>query len=93
MIAALTQTDDRDVQESVKKTGKLIVADEGTVMCGAESEVSEIVAEEAIEYLQAPILSVGPPETPVPFSPPLERLYVPNGEAVSAAVKKMKAYL
>jgi pyruvate/2-oxoglutarate/acetoin dehydrogenase E1 component len=81
------------ILKSVKKTGKLIVADEGTLTCGVSSEISAWIAEEAIEYLQAPILRVGSPDTPVPFSSPLERIYVPHEEAVREAVNKMKGYL
>ncbi len=81
------------VLESVKKTRRLIVADEGSVMCGVSAEISAIVAEEAMEYLEAPILRVGSPHTPVPFSPPLEEIYIPDEEDVREAVNKMKEYL
>jgi len=92
-LRTLRPLDKTSILESVKKTGKLIIADEGTVMCGVGSEISAIVAEEAIDYLQAPILRVGSPDTPVPFSPFLENIYVPREEAVKEAVIKMKAYL
>jgi len=89
----LRPLDKGPILESVKKTGKLIVADEGTLTCGVSSEISAWIAREAIDYLQAPILRVGSPDTPVPFSPLLEKLYVPREEAVREAVEKMKAYL
>ena len=89
----LRPLDKGTILESVKKTGRLIVADEGTVTCGVGAEISARVAEEAIEYLQAPILRVGSPDTPVPFSPPLEKIYIPDEEDVREAVVKMKAYL
>jgi pyruvate/2-oxoglutarate/acetoin dehydrogenase E1 component len=89
----LRPLDKTSILKSVKKTGKLIVADEGTVTCGVASEISACIAEEAIEYLQAPILRIGSPDTPVPFSPPLEKAYVPDEEDVREAVNKMKAYL
>ena len=69
----LRPLDKETILESVKKTGRLIVADEGTMTCGVGSEISAVVAEEAIEYLRAPILRVGSPDTPVPFSPPLKK--------------------
>jgi len=81
------------ILESVKKTKRLIVADEGPVTCGVSSEISAMIAEEAIEYLQAPILRVGSPDTPVPFSPPLEKIYIPDEEDLREAVNKMKEYL
>ena len=89
----LRPLDEEAILESVKKTGKLIVADEGCLACGIASEISAIVAEKAIEYLRAPILRVGPPATPVPFSPSLERIYIPDEDDVIEAVNKMKAFL
>lgn len=89
----LRPLDKGTILESVKKTGRLIVADEGTVTCGVGAEISASVAEEAIEYLQAPILRIGSPDTPVPFSPPLEKIYIPDEDDVREAVVKMKAYL
>lgn len=89
----LKPLDHESILESVSKTGRLIVADEGQVTCGVTSEISAIVAEEAIEYLEAPIIRVGSPDTPVPFSPPLEKIYIPDEEDVREAVNKMKVYL
>jgi pyruvate dehydrogenase E1 component beta subunit len=89
----LKPLDKNAILESVKKTGRLIVADEGPVPCGVGAEVSAIVAEEAVEYLEAPIMRVGSPDTPVPFSPALEKIYIPDEEDVREAVNKMKKYL
>ena len=89
----LRPLDKESILESVKKTGRLIVADEGVVTCGVASEISAMVAEEAIEYLQAPILRVGSPDTPVPFSSALETLYVPDEGTIRNAINKMKDYL
>ncbi len=85
--------DKKAILDSVKKTGKLIVADEGPVTGGVGAEMAAIVAEEAMEYLQAPVIRVGSPDTPVPFSPPLEKIYIPDEEDVREAVERMKAYL
>ncbi|OGP87861.1 MAG: hypothetical protein A2157_10665 [Deltaproteobacteria bacterium RBG_16_47_11] len=81
------------ILESFKKTGRLIVADEGPVTCGVSAEISAIIAEEAVEYLRAPILRVGSLDTPVPFSPPLEKIYIPDEDNVREAINKMKEYL
>ena len=89
----LRPLDKKSILESVKKTGRLIVADEGPVTCGVSARSPPSIAEEAIEYLQAPILRVGSPDTPVPFSPPLEKIYIPDEEDVREAVNKMKDYL
>ena len=89
----LCPLDKETIVGSVKKTGRLIVADEGPVTCGVSAEMSAMIAEEAVEYLQAPILRVGSPDTPVPFSPPLEKIYIPDEEDVREAVVKMKGYM
>lgn len=89
----LRPIDKASILKSVKKTGRIIVADEGSVTCGISAEISAIVAEEAVDCLQAPILRVGSPDTPVPFSPPLEQIYIPYEEDIREAVNKMRAYL
>lgn len=89
----LRPLDKESILESVKKTGRLIVADEGPVPCGVASEISAMVAEEAIEYLQAPILRVGSPDTPVPYSPPLEKFYIPDESNIMETINKMKKYM
>ena len=81
--------DKKTILESVKKTGRLIVADEGWIYCGMASEISAIVAEEAIDYLDAPIIRVAAPDTPCAFSPPLEDEYIPGEEEIRNALKKV----
>ena len=49
-----------------------------------------MVAEEALDYLDAPILRVGAPYCPVPFSPPLEKAYIPGADQIVAAVKSLR---
>jgi pyruvate/2-oxoglutarate/acetoin dehydrogenase E1 component len=68
------------------------VADEGHKRCGVASEIAAMVAEEALDYLLAPILRVCSPDTPVPFSPPLEKAYIPDEEDVLEAVRRIMAY-
>jgi pyruvate/2-oxoglutarate/acetoin dehydrogenase E1 component len=89
----LRPLDQETILDSVRKTGRLIVADEGPVTCGIQAEIAALVAEQAVEYLQAPILRVGSPDTPVPFSPPLEQIYIPDEEDIKAAVDRLRAYL
>src|SRR4030043_1033982 len=89
----LRPLDKESILESVRKTGRLIVADEGPATCGVASEISAMIAEEAIEYLRAPILRVGSPDSPVPTSPPLEKAYIPDEDDLIEAVNKMKAFL
>jgi len=77
---------------SVKKTGRLLVADEDNQTCGVAAEISAIVAEEAIDYLKAPILRNCSPDTPVPFSPPLEKAFIFGKDRLLASIRRLMAY-
>ena len=80
------------ILESVKKTGRLLVADEGPKTCGVAAEISAMVAEEALWYLKAPIARVCSPDTPVPFSPPLEKAYIPDEKNLLPAIRRLMEY-
>ncbi|WP_052863002.1 alpha-ketoacid dehydrogenase subunit beta [Streptomyces niger] len=78
--------------ESVANTGRLVVVDESTPRCSMASDVSSLVAKEAFGSLRAPIEMVTAPHTPVPFSPVLEDLYVPDAQRVVNAVKTVTGW-
>jgi pyruvate/2-oxoglutarate/acetoin dehydrogenase E1 component len=88
----LTPLDKVTILDSVKKTGRLLVADEGHKTCGVAAEISAMVAEECIYYLKAPVIRVCTPDTPVPFSPPLEQAYIPDVKDLLPAIKKLMEY-
>jgi len=88
----LTPLDKATILESVKKTGRLLVADEGHKTCGVAAEISAIVAEEEIFELKAPIARVCSPDTPVPFSPPLESAYIPDEKDLKPKIKHLMEY-
>jgi pyruvate dehydrogenase E1 component beta subunit len=73
---------------SVKKTGHLVVVDEGVQTCSVASEVAASVAEQAFDALKAPIRRVTRPHVPVSYAPPLEEYVTPTPEKIVAAVKK-----
>src|SRR5207247_5967421 len=77
---------------SAKKTGKVLVVHEDTRTGGIAGEIAAIVGEEAFEYLDGPVLRVTAPDTPVPYSPPLEEFFLPNTEKVLAAARRLAAY-
>jgi len=77
------------VLESVKKTGRLIIASDDVKSGGIGSEIAARVVEEAFDSLDAPILRVASPEMPIPFSPPLEQAYMPNAQKILEAAKKL----
>jgi len=88
----LTPLDKETILASVRKTGRLLVADEDNKTCGFGAEIAAIAAEEAIEYLKAPILRACSPDTPVPFSPPLEKRYIFGKEQLLRSINRLMAY-
>lgn len=89
---SLTPLDKDTIINSIAKTGRLIVADEGHKTCGVAAEISAMVAEGAIFYLKGPIQRVCSPDTPVPFSPPLEQGYIPEAENFMPIIKRSMDY-
>ena len=79
------------ILEEVRATGRLVVVDEASPRCNMASDIAAQVAERAFEALRAPIRRVSPPHTPVPFSPALEDLYVPDVEKIILAVRAVMA--
>jgi len=76
-LRSLAPLDEDTVLESVKKTGRLVVVDEDNPRCSVATDVVTLAAIQALEYMDA-IRVVTPPNTPVPFSPPLEAYYIPT---------------
>ena len=85
----LTPLDKQAIIKSVKKTGRLVIVSEDCKTAGVSAEIAAMVAEEAIDYLDAPIKRVAEPDTPIPFSPPLEQYVIPDEKAIMKAVKKV----
>jgi pyruvate dehydrogenase E1 component beta subunit len=85
----LTPMDKNTIVESVKKTGRLVIVSEDCKTGGVSAEIASVVAEEAIDYLDAPVKRVAGADTPIPFSPPLEQYVVPNEKAIIKAVREV----
>jgi pyruvate/2-oxoglutarate/acetoin dehydrogenase E1 component len=85
----LTPLDKRTIVDSVKKTGRIVIVSEDCKTAGVSAEIAAVVAEEAIDYLDAPIKRVTALDTPIPFSPPLEQFVIPNEKAIIRAVKEV----
>ena len=88
-IRSLVPLDKDTIFKSLAKTNRLIIAHEAIGCTGYGAEIAAIVAEEALDYLDAPIVRVTAPFTHCPFSPPLEREYVPNEDNIIRAVKSI----
>jgi 2-oxoisovalerate dehydrogenase E1 component beta subunit len=80
------------VLESVKKTSKVLVLHEDTRTGGFGAEIAATIAEEAFEDLDAPVKRIAAPDTPVPFSPPLEKAFIPQVEDVAAGLRELAEY-
>src|SRR5919202_1041112 len=76
--------DKQAVLESVRKTSKVLVLHEDTHTGGFGGEIAATIAEEAFENLDAPVKRIAAPDTPVPFSPPLEKWFIPQVDDVVA---------
>jgi len=88
-LCTLKPLDEELLLSSVKKTGKVIILHEACRTSGFGAEVAAIIAEKAFDYLDAPIIRVTAPDTPVPFSPVLENFFMPNEEKVIRAVREI----
>jgi pyruvate dehydrogenase E1 component beta subunit len=81
--------DTKAIIASVKKTGRLVITHEAVKRFGFGAEVAAMIAEgEAFDYLDAPIQRVAAPEVPVPFSKPLEDLFLPDAPKIIAACRR-----
>jgi pyruvate dehydrogenase E1 component beta subunit len=80
--------DTRTILQSVETTGRLIVVDESPPRCSLATDIAALVASEGFESLQAPVQLVTAPHAPVPFSPGLERAYVPGPQKIAHAIRR-----
>jgi pyruvate/2-oxoglutarate/acetoin dehydrogenase E1 component len=91
-LRTLIPWDKEAVLKSVEKTSKALVLHEDTRTGGFGAEIVATIAEEAFENLDAPVKRVTAPDTPVPFSPPLEKAFIPQVEDVAAGLRKLGEY-
>ncbi|QRV15605.1 alpha-ketoacid dehydrogenase subunit beta [Haloterrigena salifodinae] len=86
-VRSLYPLDTETIADSVRKTGRLVVADESPLSYGVHAEIVSRVQEEAFFSLDAPIQRIGTPDTHMPFSPPLEQEVLPDGDDVREAIE------
>ena len=85
--------DEEAVLNTAKRTGKILVVHEDNKALGVGAEVSAIISESAFEYLDGPITRLAGPEIPaMPFSPPLEEMYMINTEKILQAIRQLSEY-
>ena len=91
-LRTLLPYDEQAVLASVKKCSKVILLHEDTRTGGMAGELAALIAEKAFEDLDGPILRVTAPDTPVPYSPPLEEYFLPSAQKVVEAGRRLAAY-
>ena len=85
----ISPLDETLILESVKKTERFVVVDEDNPRCSMATDIIALVATKAFDHLDAPPAMVTAPHSPVPFSPPLEKHYVPSADQVVSAVRQL----
>ena len=85
----LVPLDKQTIVESVKKTSRAIVIDEGYEQFGVTAELASVIADQAFYYLDAPVKRMGAMNVPIPFSPALEDLTIPNAQGVFEMAKSL----
>jgi len=86
---SLSPLDEQALVDSVEKTGRAVVVDEGHRRYGVTAELASVIAERAFFHLDAPVRRLGALDVPVPFSPPLEDQTVPTPELVAATASAL----
>jgi len=85
----LSPMDTETVVESVRKTGRCVIVQEGSPLGGWSGAVVAAVADRAIDALDGPVRTITGPDTPIPFAPHLEALVVPTADRIAAEVRSL----
>ncbi len=91
-LRTLRPLDAEAVLASVRKTNKVLIAHEATRSCGVGAEVAAVIAEQAFEDLDGPVVRLTTPDVPIPFSPPLEQAVLPQLDDMKEACRDLLAY-
>jgi pyruvate dehydrogenase E1 component beta subunit len=84
--------DIKTIVESVKKTNRVVIAEESHPFCGVAAEIASEIMERAFDYLDAPVKRVSGVDVPMPYAKNLEDAAIPKVEDIVAAVKEV-AYI
>jgi 2-oxoisovalerate dehydrogenase E1 component beta subunit len=91
-LRTLAPLDVETVVASVRKTSKVMVVHEDTRTGGLAGEIAALINEHVFEYLDGPIVRVTAPDTPVPYSPPLEEAFLPNTAKIAEKARWLARY-
>ncbi len=79
------------ILNSVKKTGRVVIVEESPKQGGIGAEISAQISESVPDYLLSPITRVAAPNTPAPFSPVMEKFYIPQPERIADKIRNLLA--
>jgi pyruvate dehydrogenase E1 component beta subunit len=88
-VRTVQPLDSQAILDSVRRTNRALVVHEAVTFGGIGAEISSQIQEEAFDYLDAPVLRIGAPFSPVPFSPVLERAYLPDSKKIADGVRHL----
>jgi pyruvate/2-oxoglutarate/acetoin dehydrogenase E1 component len=88
-VRTVQPLDSKTILDSVRRTNRAVVVHEAVTFGGIGAEISSQIQEEAFDYLDAPVLRIGAPFSPVPFSPVLERAYIPDSHRIADGVRHL----
>ncbi len=92
-VRSIRPLDKETILESVRKTGKVVIVHEDCGFVGFGAELAALVAEEAFDRLDGPVMRVTGLDAPaMPFSPPMEEFFLPNPEKILAAMRRLASY-
>ncbi len=91
-LRTLFPMDEDTVLNSVAKINKAILLHEATRTGGIGAEIAAVLSERCFEYLDGPLLRVTAPDTPVPYSPPMEDFFLPNADKLCRAARALAGY-
>jgi pyruvate dehydrogenase E1 component beta subunit len=88
-VRTVQPLDSTTILDSVRRTNRALVVHEAVTFGGIGAEISSQIQEEAFDFLDAPVLRIGAPFSPVPFSPVLERAYIPDSNRIANGVRHL----
>ncbi|MFP5260912.1 MAG: alpha-ketoacid dehydrogenase subunit beta [Blastocatellia bacterium] len=91
-LRSLAPLDKETMLASVRKTSRALIVHEANMTAGFGAEIAALIAAEAFDYLDAPVMRVASLDVPVPFSPPLEMAMLPSVDRIAAAARQILSY-
>lgn len=85
----LRPLDEELIFQSVRKTNRVVIVEEGWKYNGVGAEIADRIQRECFDYLDAPVIRVHNLDVPMPYSPPLEKQVLPNAERIEAAIRRV----